>query len=82
MTDFAATLMFEPACGAPLHMVQVAPGIYVHPGVHEDANVANEDAIANIGFIVGDAVVMVIDPGGSALEGQSLREAVAIARSS
>jgi quinoprotein relay system zinc metallohydrolase 2 len=64
------------AIAAALPMLQVAPGIYVHAGVQEDADAANEDAIANIGFIVGDASVMVIDPGGSALEGRALREAV------
>jgi quinoprotein relay system zinc metallohydrolase 2 len=51
----------------------------VHAGVHEDAAAANDDAIANIGFIVGDAAVMVIDPGGSAVEGAALREAVVAA---
>ena len=64
------------ATAAPLAMVEVAPGIYVHAGVQEDATAANEDAIANIGFIVGDAAVMVVDPGGSAVEGRSLRAAV------
>lgn len=64
-------------CAAtPLRMVQIAPGIYVHGGVNEDASPGNDDAIANIGFIVGNAAVMVIDPGGSAVEGRSLREAV------
>ncbi len=64
------------SAAAPLPMVQIAPGIYVHGGVNEDASPANDDAIANIGFIVGNAAVMVIDPGGSMLEGRSLREAV------
>lgn len=64
------------ASATPLPMVQIAPGIYVHGGVNEDANPGNDDAIANIGFIVGGSAVMVIDPGGSALEGQSLREAI------
>lgn len=57
-------------------MVEVAPGLYVHAGIQEDAGAANDDAIANIGFIVGNESVMVIDPGGSALEGEALREAV------
>ena len=61
---------------APLPMVQIAPGVFVHNGVQEDASAANLDEIANVGFIVGDAAVMVIDPGGSALEGEALREAV------
>jgi len=61
---------------APLPMVQIAPGIYVHGGAQEDASAANDDEIANVGFIVGGSAVMVIDPGGSAIEGAALREAV------
>ncbi len=61
---------------APLAVMEIAPGIYVHAGVAEEASAGNDDAIANIGFIVGDAAVMVIDPGGSAIEGEQLRESV------
>jgi quinoprotein relay system zinc metallohydrolase 2 len=61
---------------APLPVEEIAPGVYVHHGVTEEATPANEDGIANIGFIVGGAAVMVIDPGGSAIEGEQLREAV------
>ena len=52
---------------------EVAPGIHVRQGVHEEATAANADAIANIGFIVGDRSVAVIDPGGSKLDGERLR---------
>src|SRR5260370_32325502 len=57
-------------------MEQIASGVYVHHGVTEEAAPANDDAIANIGFIVGGAAVLVIDPGGSAVEGMQLREAI------
>ena len=50
-------------------MTEIAPGIFVHNGVHEEASPANDDGIANIGFIVGDEAVAVIDPGGSAERG-------------
>lgn len=60
----------------PLPMTEVAPGIFVHNGVHEEASAANDDAIANIGFIVGADAVAVIDPGGSFAEGASLRAAI------
>ncbi len=52
---------------------EIAPGIHVRQGVHEDASAENEDAIANIGFIVGDRSVAVIDPGGGKADGQRLR---------
>lgn len=56
-----------------LTMTQVAPGIHVRQGVHEDATAENQDEIANIGFIVGDRSVAVIDPGGSRADGEALR---------
>lgn len=52
---------------------EVAPGIHVRQGVHEQATAANANGIANIGFIIGDRSVAVIDPGGSRVDGQRLR---------
>jgi quinoprotein relay system zinc metallohydrolase 2 len=60
----------------PFATYEVAPGLYVRQGVHEDATAANDDAIANIGFIVGDDAVAVIDPGGSRSDGQRLRASI------
>ncbi len=57
-------------------MTEVAPGIHVRQGVHEEASVANQDGIANIGFIVGDAAVAVLDPGGSRADGERLRASI------
>jgi quinoprotein relay system zinc metallohydrolase 2 len=57
-------------------MTEIAPGIFVHNGVQQDASPANDDEIANIGFIVGDNAVAVIDPGGSYREGAKLRAAI------
>jgi quinoprotein relay system zinc metallohydrolase 2 len=59
-----------------LPVTEIASGIFVHNGVHEEASAANEDAIANIGFIIGDEAVAVIDPGGSFAEGSALRAAI------
>ena len=61
---------------AALPVTEIASGIFVHNGVHEEASAANEDAIANIGFIIGDEAVAVIDPGGSFAEGSALRAAI------
>lgn len=68
--------MASRAEAAALPVTEIASGIFVHNGVHEEASAANEDAIANIGFIIGDDAVAVIDPGGSFAEGSALRAAI------
>jgi quinoprotein relay system zinc metallohydrolase 2 len=55
---------------------EVAPGIHIRRGVDEDVTAQNEDAIANIGFIVGRDAVAVIDPGGSLIDGERLRATI------
>ncbi len=57
-------------------MTEVAPGIHVRQGAMEEATRANEDGIANIGCIVGEASVAVVDPGGSLADGNRLRAAI------
>ena len=57
----------------PLATREIAAGVHVRRGVDEDASVGNDDAIANIGFIVGRESVAVIDPGGSLRDGERLR---------
>jgi quinoprotein relay system zinc metallohydrolase 2 len=59
-----------------LPVTEVAPGVYVHHGVHEEATVENQGGIANIGFVIGDAAVAVIDSGGSPMEGRALLAAI------
>jgi quinoprotein relay system zinc metallohydrolase 2 len=60
-----------------LKITQMAPGLFVHQGVQEDSNAANQGDIANIGFVVGKQCVAVIDSGGSLQVGQQLRAAIA-----
>ncbi len=55
---------------------EVTSGIYYHQGVHQDASEKNIGAIANVGFIIGERCVAVIDTGGSYLEGTYLRKAI------
>lgn len=61
---------------APLQMVQVAPGIYVHQGRHEEPTPANLGDIANIGFVIGEKCVAVVDTGGSLHVGLALKAAL------
>ncbi len=56
-------------CATPdipaLSVTQIAPGIWVHKGLHQVPTPDNAGDLANIGFVVGDTSVAVIDAGGS-----------------
>ena len=64
------------AHAAPLPIEVVAPGVYVHHGVHKDIDTGYGGDICNIGFVVGTKGVAVIDTGGSPKVGSRLREAI------
>lgn len=61
---------------AALRMNEVAPGVFVRAGLIEDIGFENAGRIANIGFVVGEEAVAVIDTGSSRLEGEALLAAV------
>lgn len=59
-----------------LPVTEAAPGVFVHIGRQELPDKKNHGAIANIGFIVGDRCVAVIDSGGNPQEGYALKAAI------
>lgn len=60
----------------PFNLAEVAPGNFVHLGKHVTFEDPDTDDIANIGFIVGEKCVAVVDTGGSVAVGRALRDAI------
>jgi quinoprotein relay system zinc metallohydrolase 2 len=65
------------AAQATLPFTEIADGIFVRYGLQEPITADNHGAIANIGFVVGDASVCVIDTGTTRQQGEALRKAIA-----
>ncbi len=55
---------------------EIADGVFVHYGLHEQITFENKGDIANIGFIVGEQAVAVIDTGGSKYVGEALKRRI------
>ena len=48
-----------------INFINLAEGVYYHNGILEEANYKNEGFIANIGLIIGEESLLVIDSGPS-----------------
>jgi quinoprotein relay system zinc metallohydrolase 2 len=57
---------------AALNMIEVKPNVFVHQGQHLDVDEGYQGDICNIGFIIGNKSIAVIDTGGSLTVGNEL----------
>ncbi|RTZ42420.1 quinoprotein relay system zinc metallohydrolase 2 [Candidimonas sp. SYP-B2681] len=72
----SGSLVLAAQAQEPLSVQPVSSGVFVHIAVHEDATADNRGMIANVGFIIGQRCVAVIDSGGSLAGGRALRAAI------
>lgn len=57
-------------------LTEIAEGAFVHQGAHQLMLPDNLGHVANVGCVIGDDAVAVIDSGGSAMHGQQFRQAI------
>ncbi len=76
--QLVSLLIFTPIIFASdtIKVKEIAADVYVHFGKHELPNNHNHGEIANIGFIIGDKCVTVIDSGANPTQGKALKNTI------
>lgn len=67
-----STLLLASEIEHNFNLTEVADGVFLHGGMHVSIENKQHDDIANIGFIIGNKCVAVIDTGGSINMGRKL----------
>ncbi|MFN3614089.1 MAG: quinoprotein relay system zinc metallohydrolase 2 [Rubrimonas sp.] len=57
-------------------VTEIAPGVWVHKGAHAEPDRANRGDIANLGFVIGEEAVAVIDAGSTPAIARDLLAAI------
>ena len=66
----------QPSESRDFEVENPAPGVYVHYGTQAEMSLANIGDVANLGFVIGQNCVAVIDTGGTFAVGRALRLAI------
>ncbi|MCV3274065.1 quinoprotein relay system zinc metallohydrolase 2 [Roseobacter sinensis] len=62
--------------GPALEVTEVAPGVFVHMGAIAEPDPANRGDVGNLGFVIGESSVAVIDTGTARWMGEALWRAI------